>query len=239
MTGKEIIKKAKTYLGDGGKKFCKAYGFNYIVLWCCIFVWFIFDEVGASKLFYSGGKVCNCRVAFNWCKAHLPKIKMKDAKAGDIVFFTWSGKGYNSFNANLSINHIGFIERTGTKAIAHTLEGNTGNSKPAKSKVMKRDRAACYILGIFRPKYDTKVAAAPEEKTSTKGNKLINEKATYKVLSKKGSNVRQGHNLNTKIVGGLPFNSLIKTNMKYGNWVHCDKGWVCIKDKNGTYLKKL
>ena len=238
MTGKEVIKKAKTYKGDGGLIFCKAYGLNYIVLWCCIFVWFIFKEVKASKLFYSGGKVCNCRTAFIWCKAYLKKVKMKDAKPGDIVFFTWTKKGYNSYNANLSINHIGFIAKAGTSKVAHTIEGNTGNANPSKSKVMERDRAADVILGIFRPKYD-KAKVEPENKKSTKGSKLVNEDAKYKVVSKIGSNIRQGHNVNTKVVGGLPYNSLINTTLKYGNWVKCSKGWVCIKDKNGTYLKKV
>lgn len=153
MNGAGLIKKASTYLDKGWKTFCKAYGFSYPVAYCCIFVWYIFKVCKIPKLFYSGKKVCNCRVAFNWCLAHLPKIKMADARPGDIIFFTWSGKGNNSFNANRSIDHIGFVRAKGTGSVAYTIEGNTNGSTPSVSKVANRTRGKAYVLGIFRPKY--------------------------------------------------------------------------------------
>lgn len=153
MTGAGIIKQAKKYLGKNWKTFCPDYGFNYAVLWCCIWVWWQFREAGLSKLFYGGKKVCNCRVAFYWCNANLPKIKMADARPGDIVFFTWTGKGNNSFNSGRSIDHIGFIRAKGTSMTAYTIEGNTNGSTPSTTKVANRTRAKAYVLGIFRPKY--------------------------------------------------------------------------------------
>ena len=153
MTGSEIIKQATKYLGKNWKTFCPDYGFNYAVLWCCIWVWWQFRKAGLSKLLYGGKKVCNCRVAFYWCNSNLPKIKMADARPGDIVFFTWTGKGNNSFNAGRSIDHIGFIRAKGTSMTAYTIEGNTNGSTPSTTKVANRTRAKAYVLGIFRPKY--------------------------------------------------------------------------------------
>ena len=253
MTGKDIIALAKKYLGYKGNTFCKAYGLNYVTYWCCIFEWYIFKEAKASRLFYSGGKVCNCRVAFYWCKANLKHVKMSDARPGDIVFFTWSGKGFNGGNSALSIDHIGFIERAGTSSVAYTLEGNTGATDPTVSTVRKRARNLQYILAIFRPKYtaqkaSTKASTGKDASTkkstktstnTTKGSKIVNDKAKYKVITKKGSNIRQGHNTNTKIIGALPEGSVINTTLRYGNWVKCRKGWVCIKGNKGTYLKRL
>lgn len=155
MNGAGLIKKASTYLGEGWKRFCKAYGFSYPVAYCCIYVWYIFKVCKLSKLFYGGLKVCNCRTAFLWCLVHLKKVKMADAKAGDIVFFTWTGKGNNSFNPARSINHIGFIRKKGTSTTAYTIEGNTNSRNPAVSKVANKTREKAVVLGIFRPKYPT------------------------------------------------------------------------------------
>lgn len=183
MNGAGLIKKASTYLGKGWKTFCKAYGYSYAVPWCAIFVWYIFKACGLSKLFYGGLKVCNCRVAFNWCNAHLPKVKMADAKAGDIVFFTWSGKGNNSFNPARSIDHIGFIRTKGTSTTALTIEGNTNGSSPAVSKVANRSRGKAYVLGIFRPKYPSAVNTGLEDVVEY-ATKRAKEHHKYKVGGK-------------------------------------------------------
>lgn len=156
MNGAGLIKKAKSYLGKNWKKFCNAYGYKYAVPWCCIWEWYVFKACGLSELFFGGLKVCNCRVAWNWCKKHLKHVKMADAKAGDIVFFTWTGKGNNKGSGAHSIDHIGFIRKKGTSSVCYTIEGNTNGSTPATSKVANRTRAKAYIVGIYRPKYPAK-----------------------------------------------------------------------------------
>lgn len=244
MTNSELIKKAKEYLGCNGKRFCKAYGFSYVTYWCCIFIWYIFRMM-KSKLFYDGGKVCNCRVAWQWCKTNLKHVKMADAKPGDIIFFTWSGKGYNKGNGALSIDHIGLIEREGTSSVAHTLEGNTGSVYPTKSHVMKRDRAACYVLGIYRPKYSSKKKPVKkaEKKTKSKANGSSTAKGKYIVVAAKGMNIREKATAKSKRVGGIAYGKTFKAIKKDGNWLYGSagniKGWVCLKNRNGkVYLKK-
>lgn len=236
MTGQEVVRKAKRYLGDKGSKFWKKYGFSYAVAWCCIFVWYVFQETKKS-LFYSGGKVCNCRTAWNWCRANMTRVKMKDAKPGDIVFFTWSGKGGNRGDGSVSIDHIGLIEREGTSSIAHTIEGNTGSNYPGSSKVMERDRNVKYIVGIYRPKYDQ--GADPDKKEDKKET----EKASWKVLSENGMNIRKGPSTSEKRVGGIGKGKTFKSTKRQGDWLYGSsgkiKGWICEKKGSKTYLKKI
>ena len=180
MNGAGLIKIASTYLDKGWKTFCKAFGYSYAVPWCCIFVWYIFKECKISKLFYSGKKVCNCRTAFLWCLANLPKIKMADAKPGDIVFFTWTKKGNNSFNPARTIDHIGFIRKKGTSATAYTIEGNTNSRNPAVSKVANKTREKAVVLGIFRPKYKSGTTSKSIADVVAYAKKRAKEKHKYK-----------------------------------------------------------
>lgn len=66
-------------------------------------------------------------------------------KAGDVVFFDWSGSGRVS-----AIDHVGVVERV-AGGIIYTIEGNSGD-------VCRRvARDGKYIVGYGRPKY----AASP------------------------------------------------------------------------------
>ena len=153
MNGERIIKTAKKYLGDNGRKFCKDYGLPWGSHWCCAFVWDIFRIADASKLFYGGQKTAYVPTATVWLQANCRHVTMKQARPGDIVVFTWGGNGFNKERG--SRDHIGFIRKAGTQNTAYTLEGNTGAATPTKSTVMERERHARYIYGIYRPKYGT------------------------------------------------------------------------------------
>lgn len=151
MTGSEIIKEAKKYLGQNGKKFCSDYGLPWGEHWCCAFVWDIFRMSDASKLFYGGQKTAYVPTATVWMQANLEHVSMTEARAGDIVVFTWSKNGYNKERG--SRDHIGFIRKAGNQNACYTIEGNTGSNSPKTTTVMERTRASKYIYGIYRPKY--------------------------------------------------------------------------------------
>lgn len=155
MTGKEIIEIAKKYLGDNGKKFCADYGMAFGNHWCCAFVWDIFRIAKASKLFYGGAKTAYVPTAQVWLKAHCKHVKMTEAKAGDIVIFTWHGGGYNREQGTR--DHIGFIRAKGTATVCKTIEGNTGTGNPRTSTVKERTRDAKYVYAIYRPNYTSTV----------------------------------------------------------------------------------
>ena len=109
VTGQKVIDTASKYLGYGGTKFWKDYGVSAGTAWCCIFVWDIMRLAGASKYFFDGKKTAYVPTAQQWLKKNCTHVKMADAKAGDIVVFTWDGNGYNSERG--SRDHIGFIRK--------------------------------------------------------------------------------------------------------------------------------
>ena len=151
MLGKDIIKEATKYLGYSGSKFWKDYGLPKGSHWCCAFVWDVFRMAGGSELFYSGRKTAYVPNAAVWLKANCKHVKMEDAAAGDIVVFTWSGRGYNREYG--SQDHIGFIEKRGNDKHVYTIEGNTGAKSPLQTRVMRRIREARHVYGIYRPNY--------------------------------------------------------------------------------------
>lgn len=219
MTGKEIIAKAKTFLGKGGTQFWKDYGCPQGWAWCVIFVWDIFRMCNASKLFCGGAKVADCGTEYRWCKANLTQVSLTDAREGDIVIYTWRKGEYS---------HTGlFIQKTGTTTF-NAIEGNTNSTSATKSVVAIRSRAMANVVGIFRPKYTT-----PKPSKEVKINK------TFKVLGKTGANVRSGAGTNYRKVGGISYNKNFVATKQLGDWVYTPtyKGWVCLG--GGKYCKEV
>lgn len=140
MNGEIIIAKAKSHLGESGTQTWNAYKLAKGQAWCCQFVWRVFNECGASKLFYGGSKTAYCPSARSWCKTNLKKVPVSQAQAGDIIFFDWNKNGVS--------DHIGLVEYV-SGGVVHTIEGNTGS--PAR--VRQRTRSS-YIQDIWRPKYE-------------------------------------------------------------------------------------
>jgi len=199
MTGKEIIEKAKSYLGYGSQTFTKAYGVSSSTAWCCIFVWYIFKSLNASDLFYGGNKVAYCPYALTWCKDNLRMIAPHNAQEGDVVFFDWNDNG--------SPDHIGFIIKGGLIS-CQTIEGNTSGNQ-----VAIRQRSNSTICGIYRPKYT---------------DDLITINRQYQV-SKAQAYVRRGASSNYSVVetlkNGATFHATRMTKDK--KWVYKDgSGWV-------------
>ena len=164
MTGAKILKQGEKYLGDSGRVFCREYyGKDHIVAWCCIWVWYVFRKAGASKLFYGGGKVCNVANADSWLRRNCEWVKIKDAKPGDIVIFTWSGHGNNSRVG--SRDHIGIVVKPMSGDKLRTIEGNVGSSSPSKSIVAYRTRTKGQIYAIYHPDYKDSPSPAPKDIT--------------------------------------------------------------------------
>lgn len=239
MTGKKIIEIAIKYLGDNGRRFCQAYGLPWGAHWCCVFVWYVFMKARASVLFYSGQKTAYVPTAQAWLETHCRHVSMRDARAGDMVIFTWHGGGYNKQVG--SRDHIGFIRKAGTSQTAYTIEGNTGGSGPRTSKVMLRTRSVRYIFGIYRPKYEQVKKSAPKKVVKKASVKTTEHRKTYIVVSPNGMNVRKSYTTSSNRISGIPKGKSFKTTRKHGNWVYSPDldGWVCIKGSKGTYLKKL
>ena len=257
MTGNKIIEIARKYLGNNGKKFCADYGIPWGSHWCCAFVWDIFRIAGASPLFYGGQRTAYVPTAQMWLHANCEHVKMSNARAGDIVVFTWNGDGYNQERG--SRDHIGFVRKAGTSYTVYTLEGNTGASMPTASTVMERTRDARYIFAIYRPNYKAQKAVLSGSKKkanngSGKAKKTVEQSkkqveqikkisATYKVESRVGMNIRKSPTTASRRVGGIGYGRRFRATKKKGDWIFGrygkTRGWIRTKAGSAVYMRKL
>lgn len=147
-----IIDKALSQVGykegsGNNNKYGIAYGYNK-VSWCCIFIWWLFNQCGASDLFYGGKKTASCTTLYNWAKKNSQTVTPANLRAGDIVFYDWDSSG--------DADHVGVcVSRSGNTV--YTVEGNTssGNSGSQSNGdgVYKRSRPLSQIKKVWRPKY--------------------------------------------------------------------------------------
>lgn len=132
-------------LGSNNVKYNTAYygrqvsGSDYD--WCCVFIWYKFDECNANELFYGGKKTASCINLINWFKQNNMEVDISKVEMGDIIFFDW--------NDNKIPDHVGIVAKVDNCTI-YTIEGNTG-----KGYVMRKSYSIDNknILSVCRPKY--------------------------------------------------------------------------------------
>lgn len=115
------------------------------IWWCMIFVSWVMDQAGQPMPGLPG---FNCDNVLGKASG-LRLSNIRDARAGDIVIFDWTGNG--------SGDHTGFVEANrGT--YLQTIEGNTSSgtagSQSAGNGVWRRTRAWGSVKAIIRPQYD-------------------------------------------------------------------------------------
>lgn len=115
--------------------------------WCCVFIWWLFREAGAPKLFFNGKKTAYCPALFDYHRRQGQAFGVAGHyEPGDIIFF--------NFNGGSSPQHVGICESWDGRYIT-TIDGNTGTGSEADGgAVMRRKRASHYIVGAYRPKYE-------------------------------------------------------------------------------------
>jgi len=119
--------------------------------WCAVFVWWVFRQAGAADLYYAGGKTAYCPALM----AHHRGQHVTDYRPGDVIFFNFSGK--------TSAAHVGICESWDGQYIT-TIDGNTGTDNEANGgAVMRRKRNKRYIIGAYRPAYQSAYKTYPVE----------------------------------------------------------------------------
>ena len=121
--------------------------------WCAVFVWWLFQKAGVSRLYYNGGKT-----------AYVPALvgharrtgRIVDCpRAGDLVCF--------DFNGNGTPDHIGICEAFDGRTVT-TIDGNTGNQSESNGgAVLRRFRDKKYIAAVIRPAYEEVEEVTQEE----------------------------------------------------------------------------
>lgn len=113
--------------------------------WCAVFVWWCFKKAEASRLYYGGLKTAYCPTLLQYHKSRGQEVK--DYKPGDIIFF--------NFDGGKSASHVGICESCNGSTIT-TIDGNTGTGNEANGgAVMRRMRNVRYVIGAYRPDYET------------------------------------------------------------------------------------
>lgn len=214
-TGKEVIKIARSYLGDGGSRFWSAYGCG-AANWCCMFVWYVMREAGASKLFMNGEKTAWVPTAQEWLSKHCKHIALKDAKEGDIVIFTWNGT---------SRDHIGFAIKPLSSSVLQTIEGNTGSDYCTSSKVKIKERHESVIYGIYRPAYTEAKKVARKQYKEIRKYRCVKAAHVYK-----GAGIKTGRTGKDAKVGATYSAVAWKD-----DWIQIPSlgGWVPVKGSQG------
>lgn len=110
--------------------------------WCCAFVCWVFDKAGCGKLLRKTG---GCTTMMNWFKARGELVNVREAKAGDLVFYQFDKDAY--------ADHIGIVEQVNKNGVV-AIEGNTSlTSNDNGGAVMRRSRKWSCIMAVARPAY--------------------------------------------------------------------------------------
>ena len=153
-TANDILTIARGEIGyregrNNDSKYGAAYGMNFNP-WCVMFVWWCFQRAGASKLFYNGNRTALCSTLYNYHKGVGQSVSPSALRAGDIVFFDFSGR-------KQATNHVGIVESVMGSTVT-TIEGNTSSGSSGSQSngdgVYRRQRRTSVISCAYRPAYD-------------------------------------------------------------------------------------
>lgn len=211
----DVLKVAKSQVGNGNAKYNKWYGNNINTAWCGTFVLWCFTKAKATGYMPKDINPAYVPNIDNYAKAHGMRIADKvKAKPGDVVIFDWRQNGTR--------DHVGLIYKNNGSSVT-TIEGNTG---AYPGHVYMRTRYWSDIYSIIRPNYDKAKVTKTTKKTKYK---------TTTVMRVRKSATTKSDTLKLVSAGAVVYASKVK-----GNWAYIPslKGWICIKDSKHTYLKK-
>lgn len=116
--------------------------------WCCVFMWWLFQQANCGELFYGGKRTASCGTLATWAKQK-GRFVSDEFLPGDLVFLGFSGN---------KIQHIGLVERVKPDGSLVTIEGNTsGENQTNGGCVQRKTRMKKYVRGGFRPAYEEEI----------------------------------------------------------------------------------
>jgi hypothetical protein len=157
-TPADVIKLASAYATEHYKEsanndsiFGKWYGMNNAP-WCAMFVSYCFNKVGAGALVAAGNPkgFASCTTGLRWFEGHKRLVPTRNAVAGDVVFFNFSG--------GKTPEHVGIVISNDPKnKVLHTVEGNTvnpnGKGQANGDGVYFKTRPYGYVVGVAAPNW--------------------------------------------------------------------------------------
>ena len=162
------------------------YGYNVGggTAWCAATICYWFNQAGASDLIPV--KSANCGVLARGFYDRNQLVK-SGYKAGDVVFFHWSGDWSSSVPGVYTLDHVGLIVSVNSNGTYTTIEGNTGSSAYGECAIRTRYESQISCAG--RPKYGTASTSSSNQpshsssstQTSSKDKAGIKPNVTYRV----------------------------------------------------------
>ena len=246
--GNKIITTARKYLGNGGGFIWDYFaGLARGQSWCVGFVLFICKKAGCPLY-----NVSKTTLPFwvptleKWLHKNAKWVKYKDARAGDIVIFTWHGGGGNTRTG--SRDHTGVFEEHDDKGAFKTIEGNT-----VGGKVAERTRYLSNVYAIYRlpdaEEGDPEPKPAKVLPTYKKGktyevavdNLNVRTGAGTGYRIKKKSELTQDGQKHANKSGQLMKGTRVtckKTKTVGGSvWMKIPSGWVCAYNGKKKYIR--
>ena len=182
-----VVSIAENEIGYTGTSSYSKYGdwYGYQGSWCTTFVFWCFNEAGNDngvKLLGTsipnGG---NCNSMISWFSNKDRYYKRSSGytpKAGDLVFFDWSGNG--------SSQHVGIVTGTSGSTV-YTVEGNC--SGKVKSRTYTSSGSKPYnnisaIMGYGVPSYSSSSSSGGQVSKTTKRNSTTKAHSNYETTKK-------------------------------------------------------
>lgn len=129
----------------GYTKYGESFGYS-TGEWCAYFVSWCGRKAGIPTSVLP--RLGNCAASVSWYKknsVYYPASSGYVPKAGDIVFFNWSGGS--------TAKHVGIVTGVSGNSV-FTIEGNTGPGRGNRCMAKQRSRSAGYIVGYGVPAYN-------------------------------------------------------------------------------------
>lgn len=162
MKGSTVLNEAKKHIGDTdglfyneqyyGKKCTK------VNAWCCMFLWYVYKNVGASDLFYNGKKTASCTTLLNYYRKNHPEFVHTDLKrcaAGDLVFY--------NFDNDEGCEHVGCFSNALTDNTFNAVEGNTSIPDSKINGVGLKERNIKKVMAFVSLPYEPEIADPVEK----------------------------------------------------------------------------
>ena len=249
--GSKIITTARKYLGKGGGFIWDYFaGLARGQSWCVGFVLFVC--IKARCPLYNVSKTTLpfwVPTLEEWLHKHAKWVKYSEARAGDIIIFTWHGGGGNTRTG--SRDHTGFFEEHISGNKFRTVEGNTSGGK-----VAERERYLANVYAIYRLPDAEEGDADPQPKPKPKELQTYKKGSTYMVAvddlnvrtgagtgyrRKKWSELTLNGQKHANKVGQLMEGTRVtckKTKTVGGQvWMRIPSGWVCAYNGKKKYIR--
>lgn len=190
----KIVSVASNEVGYTGTSSYSKYGewYGYQGGWCTTFVLWCYNQAGKSLNLNLYGYVTpsggNCNSMISWYQNKSRYHKRGDGyspKAGDLVFFDWSGNG--------SSQHVGIVDYVSGSTV-HTIEGNCSGAVKAREYTTSGSKPynnVSSIMGYASPDFSsvssgssgntTQKTTTKQQTTTKKSNTTTTKKETTTV----------------------------------------------------------